>query len=87
MRTLLVGQLVDVAPVNVPAYVDTTAGLRSLAERFSADLEEVRSLAAGDQLRKFFTRTDDAGPKQPRKRMFGPAAAATLLGRAQDPWA
>src|SRR5918992_3506064 len=42
-RTLLSGQLVDVAPVVAPAYPDATAGLRSLAEHVGASFEEVRS--------------------------------------------
>lgn len=50
MRTLLSGQLVDVAPVNSPAYPDTSTGLRSLAVRSGADLDTVRS---ADDLRRF----------------------------------
>ena len=69
-RTLLSGQLVDVAPVNVPAYLDTSAGLRSLARKFDADLEEVRSLAASDELTRFFKRTD-----QPSRRSAQAALA------------
>lgn len=57
-RTLLSGALRDVAPVNTPAYEDTSAGLRSLAEKFEADLEEVRSLAQSNELTRFFKRTD-----------------------------
>ena len=53
VRTLVSGQLVDVAPVNTPAYLDTSTGLRSLAERVDADLEEVRAAAREDSLRKF----------------------------------
>lgn len=83
LRTLLSGQLVDVAPVNSPAYLDTTAGLRSLADRFEAEYEEVRKLAEEDELRKFFVRTD----KKTQQGLFGPAAAAQLLARRQDPWA
>jgi len=66
MRTLLSGKLVDVAPVNIPAYDDTTVGLRSLAAKFEADVEEVRKLAAENGLMKFFQRTD--GPQAPAKR-------------------
>lgn len=72
LRTLVAGRLVDVAPVNTPAYLDTDtglryaeAGLRSLAERFGAPLEEVRKLAEGDQLIKFF-RTSKAPAPQKR---------------------
>lgn len=43
MRHLLTGQLVDVAPVNVPAYTDTAVGLRSL------DPAEVRRLGLGPE--------------------------------------
>lgn len=54
MRTLLSGQLVDVAPVNTPAYSDTSTGLRSLAERAGADLAKVRAAAGADGgLRQF----------------------------------
>ncbi len=58
MRTLLDGRLVDVAPVNTPAYKDTDTGLRSLARKFDAPLEEVRKLAEGDELIRFFKRSD-----------------------------
>jgi HK97 family phage prohead protease len=62
LRTLITGALVDVAPVNSPAYLDTSTGLRSLATKFSADIEEVRTLAKADELRKFFVRTDGTPP-------------------------
>jgi len=65
-RSLLSGQLIDVAPVNSPAYLDTSTGLRSLADKFEADFEEVRSLAQKDELRKFFKVT--TGPQAPQKR-------------------
>lgn len=90
LRTLLSGQLIDVAPVNSPAYMDTTAGLRSLAGKFSAEYEEVRKLADADELRKFFVRTDRNGkpvaPK-PKPGLFGPVAAAQLMARRSDPYA
>jgi HK97 family phage prohead protease len=53
VRTLLSGQLVDVAPVNDPAYLDTSTGLRSLAERAGAELEEVRAAAQAGDLKPF----------------------------------
>ena len=77
MRSLLNGRLVDVAPVNTPAYEDTSAGLRSLANKFEADLEEVRSLAKQDELRKFFRVT--TGPQAPQKRS---AAARLAMAKA-----
>jgi HK97 family phage prohead protease len=110
MRSLISGSLVDVAPVNSPAYVDTTttlrslldgqetrelaeqrrlglgpeAALRSLALRMSANFEEVVALAEADDLRKFFVRTDNRGPAQPK--LLGAAAAVQLLARRSDPW-
>lgn len=94
MRSLRNVQLVDVAPVVDPAYPDATAGARalsgalvSLAEHVDAPVDEVRSLAESDGLRKFFVRTDSPSTKTPAKRVFGPAAAAALLSRRQDPWA
>lgn len=77
MRTLVSGRLVDVAPVNIPAYNDTTVGLRSLANKFEVDVEEVRKLAEDDALMKFFKRTD--GPAAPAKRS---AAARLALAKS-----
>jgi HK97 family phage prohead protease len=79
MRTLMSGKLVDVAPVNIPAYDDTSVGLRSLAAKFEADVEEVRKLAAANELMKFFRRTD--GPAAPVKRS---AAARLAQAKAID---
>lgn len=64
-RILLRVQLVDVAPVNLPAYPDTSVGLRSLARKMDAPYEDVRDLAERDELRKLFTRTDRPAPEQP----------------------
>lgn len=55
LRTLTQVQLIDVAPVNNPAYLDTTTAKRSLADRINVPaaeldtkpLEEVRSLIEG----------------------------------------
>jgi len=87
MRHLLTGQLVDVAPVNAPAYLDTSAAMRSLAAQMNADVEEVRSAAEVNELSRFFVRTDNAGPATRQKpTLFGPSAAAALLARREDPW-
>jgi HK97 family phage prohead protease len=86
LRTIHSAQLVDVAPVVTPAYADTTAGLRSLATRFGADLAEVRSLADQHELRKFFVRTDTDGGARPRKTMYPAAAMAALNARRADPF-
>lgn len=90
LRQLISGQLVDVAPVNSPAYTDTTAGkrskfvlieaepaLESLARAMSADLAEVRKLADVDDLRRFFARTDNGGQAKPA--ILKANAAASIL--------
>lgn len=56
LRTLISGRLIDVAPVNTPAYPDTSTGLRSLAERVGADFEEIRRLAKARELHKVLKR-------------------------------
>lgn len=56
LRTLLSGALVDVAPVNAPAYMDTSTGLRSLADRAGAELAEVRAAADNGDLARFLGR-------------------------------
>jgi len=86
LRTLVTGALVDVAPVVTPAYIDTSAGLRSLARRFDADLEEVRSLASAGELRRFFVRSDEGARLTQKREIFGPAAVADLMGRRTDPY-
>lgn len=54
LRTLVTGQLMDVAPVNSPAYTDTSSGLRSLATKFEAELSEVKKAAEAGELKRFF---------------------------------
>ena len=44
VRTLLSVQLVDVAPVNTPAYLDTSSAVRSLAHQINADPEDIPAL-------------------------------------------
>lgn len=84
MRSLREVQLVDVAPVLEPAYPDATAGLRSLAARFEVELDEVRAMAADDELRRFFIRTDRSSgpgpkPKPARRPVTGAAAMMRLM--------
>ena len=55
LRTLTSVQPVDVAPVNDPAYLDTTSGLRSLAEARGLDLALVADAAARNELRSVLT--------------------------------
>jgi HK97 family phage prohead protease len=55
LRTLVGGSLVDVAPVDQPAYLDTSTGLRSLAEARGVDIAEVEALARANDLAKILT--------------------------------
>ena len=54
--------LVDVAPVNDPAYLDTSSGLRSLAEARGLDLAIVRDHAARNELRVLLKKDMDGEP-------------------------
>ena len=69
VRTLLSGRLVDVAPVNTPAYLDTSTGLRSLAARLDVDPTEIEEAAKAGELKRFFG---------------GPAPVVIDLGSAND---
>lgn len=55
LRTLVGGTLVDVAPVDQPAYLDTSTGLRSLAEARGVEVAEVEALARANELSKILT--------------------------------
>lgn len=81
LRTLISGRSVDVAPVVSPAYLDTSAALRSLADKMSADPEEVRKMAEDRRLIEFFRRSD--GPR-PKLKVFGPAALLELKAKRLD---
>lgn len=50
LRSLLAIRLVDVAPVNTPAYMDTSSALRSLAARVNVDPEDVPPLLERGEL-------------------------------------
>lgn len=64
LRTIHNLHLVDVAPVIAPAYADTTAGLRSLAQWAEIDLAEIQKLAQEDNLRKLFAKSSlEARPR------------------------
>jgi uncharacterized protein len=65
LRTLLSVRLIDVAPVVNPAYINTSAGLRSLARHVGAPIEDVQRKAERDELRSFFVRTDAGNPPAP----------------------
>lgn len=81
-RRLLNVQLVDVAPVNTPAYPAATAALRSLASWADADIEEIEQLAAAGEIRKLFVRTD--GPPKPSELLDGRDAAAIARMKLED---
>ncbi len=90
LRKLVSGRLVDVAPVNVPAYMDTSVGLRndarevalrSLAAKVQAPVEEI---AGAEDLRKFLTKT--GGAPAPKPRTFGPAARVAILEKKRSSW-
>lgn len=51
LRTLRAVELVDVAPVNSPAYLDTSVGLRSFAKAHGMSFEDVQKAAASNRLR------------------------------------
>lgn len=50
LRRLLTIQLVDVAPVVSPAYLDTSTGLRSLAAKRGLDVQAVEAAARANKL-------------------------------------
>jgi hypothetical protein len=79
LRSLVSGQLIDVASVNSPAYLDTSTGLRSLANKFGAPIEEVRTLAGQNELMRFFKRTDSVDPRVKRRSSQAALAAIALL--------
>lgn len=84
-RTLISGKLIDVAPVNTPAYRDTTVGLRRLAEYMNLPVQDVEDLAAEQELRKLFVKTDkDNGLVRPKKTMSGRAALAQIMSKRPD---
>lgn len=69
LRTLKAVQLVDVAPVVTPAYLDTSSGLRSLAEQRGLDLDAVAKAAAANELGELMRAKDpthiDLGGERP----------------------
>jgi HK97 family phage prohead protease len=85
LRTLLSGSLVDVAPVNLPAYNDSTASMRceaafrSLSAKMDAPIEDLVKLAGENELRKLFVRTD--GPQAAKPKLWGPSALAQLKAK------
>lgn len=85
LRTLYSGRLMDVSPVNTPAYEDTSVGLRSLAQKFDADPAEVRQLAQANELTRFFKRTDRPSAGEAEKAKRRSAAEALTRSLQLDP--
>ena len=65
LRTLTQVSLRDVGPVSLPAYADTEAGLRSLAEARSIDLTDLTHAAQANRLGDLLFPTDDQEPGEP----------------------
>ena len=86
MRTLNDVVLVDVAPVLDPAYPDATAGLRSLAAAKAVPVDEVRSMAEHDELRRLFIRTDRPSYQAPKPKVTAAAAMMRLMEKRRDPY-
>lgn len=57
LRTVTAMSLVDVAPVDDPAYYDTSTGLRSLADQRGMELAEVEGLARENRLSELLSKT------------------------------
>lgn len=66
LRRLMAVQLIDVAPVVSPAYRDTTAGLRSLAERLHLPADKVLAAAAANELRALMAEADNKDTEHSR---------------------
>lgn len=64
LRTLLSVRLIDVAPVTDPAYRDTSAGMRSLADRLGLPLDEVRAVAESGGIRSLLNGETRRRPDQ-----------------------
>lgn len=84
VRTLQQVQLIDVAPVNTPAYLDTSVGLRSLAVKFDAPYEEVRALAEKNELVRFFKRSDVVDPAAAKVAEEAERSAQAALMRVKN---
>lgn len=61
LRILRAVQLVDVAPVDDPAYRDTTVAARALQERVGVDLREISELDTEDLRERLTKRSEPVG--------------------------
>jgi HK97 family phage prohead protease len=62
LRILRSGRLLEVGPVTVPAYRDSSVAIRSLARHVDAPIEDIERLAAQGELRKLFTTSATPSP-------------------------
>lgn len=62
LRTLLSVKLLDVSPVMSPAYMGSSTGMRSLAEKLGVPVEEVQHAAAAGELRRLLAAGGPVGP-------------------------
>lgn len=92
LRTLQNVALVDVAPVNSPAYMDTTVALRSLAHRLNVKVTDVCD-ASTDDIRKMLLdekRGEDVTPEEPPAQVDNHATLLRLreleLQRLRSEW-
>ncbi len=82
LRTILAARLVDVAPVTIPAYRDSSAALRSLAWHSDAPVAEIIDMHNSGELRKLFVRTDR---RTERRGCSGPEALVQLMKKRYGP--
>ncbi len=56
LRSLVSAGLADVAPVNTPAYIDTSSAVRSLASHLGRDVEDIQPLMERGELVRLLTK-------------------------------
>lgn len=86
LRILRSVQLVDVAPVNNPAYRDTTVAVRALADRAHVDVDDIATMAPADLLAAIadaevedLTGEDPNGDEDGQRAAHPPVALRTRL--------
>lgn len=71
LRTVTALHLLDVAPVVNPAYLDTTTGLRHLAEARNLDFDSVRAAAESGTLAEVLREGSQPVPEPPPSETHG----------------
>lgn len=84
LRTLLEIQLVDVAPVVQPAYLDTSSGLRSLAASRSLDFAAVTEAAKAGRLGDLIRAADSPPAADELAPILEPVVPVAVLRRRGD---